>query len=80
MIELRIVRIECFILFFFQMVSALTSIKPVNKTDAMTLMQNYGTLANMINSSEEKLAQCPGFGARKAKKLHKTLNESFLKK
>ncbi|XP_039430045.1 DNA excision repair protein ERCC-1 [Culex pipiens pallens] len=63
-----------------KMVSALTSIKPVNKTDAMTLMQNYGTLANMINSSEEKLAQCPGFGARKAKKLHKTFNESFLKK
>ncbi|EAT40150.1 AAEL008081-PA [Aedes aegypti] len=62
-----------------KLVSALTNIKPVNKTDAMTLIQNYGTLANMINSSEEKLSLCSGLGPRKAKKLHKTFNENFLK-
>ncbi|XP_055633789.1 DNA excision repair protein ERCC-1 [Toxorhynchites rutilus septentrionalis] len=62
-----------------KLVSALTHIKPVNKTDAMTLIQNYGTLANIINSSEEKLSQCTGLGPRKAKKLYKTFNENFLK-
>lgn len=62
-----------------KLVSALTNIKPVNKTDAMTLIQNYGTLACMINSSEEKLSLCSGLGPRKAKKLHKTFNENFLK-
>ncbi|XP_058444255.1 DNA excision repair protein ERCC-1 [Malaya genurostris] len=62
-----------------KLVSALTNIKPVNKTDAMTLIQNYGTLANMITSSEEKLSLCAGLGPRKAKKLHKTFNENFLK-
>lgn len=58
---------------------ALTNIKPVNKTDAMTLLQNFGTLENLINSSEEKLASVSGLGPRKVSKLFKTLNEPFLK-
>ncbi|XP_055524808.1 DNA excision repair protein ERCC-1 [Wyeomyia smithii] len=62
-----------------QLVSALTTIKPVNKSDAMTLTQNYGTLANMIKSSEEKLKLCAGLGPRKAKNLYRTFNENFLK-
>lgn len=59
--------------------TALTNIKPVNKTDAMTLLQNFGTLENLINSSEEKLASVSGLGPRKVSKLFKTLNEPFLK-
>ncbi|XP_019529987.3 DNA excision repair protein ERCC-1 [Aedes albopictus] len=62
-----------------KLVSALTAIKPINKTDAMTLIQHSGTLANMIDSSEEKLSQCPGLGPRKAKKLYKVFNENFMK-
>lgn len=59
--------------------TALTNIKPVNKTDAMTLLANFGTLENLINSSEEKLASVSGLGPRKVSKLFKTLNEPFLK-
>uniref|UniRef100_A0A336M8L9 DNA excision repair protein ERCC-1 n=1 Tax=Culicoides sonorensis TaxID=179676 RepID=A0A336M8L9_CULSO len=59
--------------------AALTNIKPVNKTDAVTLLQNFGTLANLINCSEEKLASVSGLGPRKVSKLFKTLNEPFLK-
>lgn len=44
----------------------------------MTLLQNFGSLANIINSSEDSIAQCPGLGPRKAKKLYKTFNDSFL--
>jgi DNA excision repair protein ERCC-1 len=59
-------------------VNALSSIKPVNKTDSMTLISTFGSLKNMIDASEKKLGQCPGFGARKALKLYKVLHEPFL--
>lgn len=57
---------------------ALTNIKPLNKTDAMTLLQNFGSLANLINATEDQLSQCDGLGPRKAKKLFQTFNEPFL--
>jgi DNA excision repair protein ERCC-1 len=51
----------------------------VNKTDAMTLLTNFGTLSNLIQASENKLNSCPGFGQKKAAKMYKVFNESFLK-
>ncbi|XP_041970792.1 DNA excision repair protein ERCC-1 [Aricia agestis] len=63
-----------------KIVNALSSIKPVNKTDAMTLISTFGSLENIIKATERRLADCPGFGATKAKKLHKALHEPFLKK
>ncbi|XP_035892659.1 DNA excision repair protein ERCC-1 [Anopheles stephensi] len=62
-----------------KLVRALTSIKPVNQTDAMILLQNYGTLGKLINTTEEKLSMCSGLGPRKVKKLHKTFSENFRK-
>ncbi|KAI8424131.1 hypothetical protein MSG28_002727 [Choristoneura fumiferana] len=63
-----------------KIINALSSIKPVNKTDAMTLLTTFGTLANIIKATESRLAECPGFGATKAKKLYKALHEPFLKR
>ncbi|KAL0832615.1 hypothetical protein ABMA28_000812 [Loxostege sticticalis] len=63
-----------------KIINALSSIKPVNKTDAMTLLTRFGTLENIIKATESKLAECPGFGATKAKKLYKALHEPFLKR
>lgn len=63
-----------------KVVNALTTIKPVNKTDAMTLIARFGALENIIQASENRLADCPGFGATKAKKLYKALHEPFLKR
>ncbi|XP_023948064.2 DNA excision repair protein ERCC-1 isoform X2 [Bicyclus anynana] len=63
-----------------KIVNALSSIKPVNKTDAMTLITRFSTLENIIKATESQLAECPGFGATKAKKLYKALHEPFLKK
>ena len=65
--------------FSFKIISALTSIKSVNKTDAMTLITNFGTLENLINSTEAKLSSCVGLGPRKAQMIQKTFNEPFLK-
>lgn len=63
-----------------KLVAALTVIKPVNKTDAMTLLQNFGSLATLVRASEAQLTQCPGLGPRKAVKLYRTFNEKFLNK
>lgn len=71
--------IDNYVFVVFQIVNALSSIKPVNKTDAMTLLTTFGTLANIIKATESRLAECPGFGATKAKKLYKALHEPFLK-
>lgn len=46
----------------------------------MTLISQFGTLENIIKATESRLAECPGFGATKAKKLHKALHEPFLKR
>uniref|UniRef100_A0A7G3AYU7 DNA excision repair protein ERCC-1 n=2 Tax=Lutzomyia longipalpis TaxID=7200 RepID=A0A7G3AYU7_LUTLO len=62
---------------YTKLVTALSSIKSVNKTDSMTLLQNYGTLENIMKSSEERLVSCPGLGPRKAKKLYKLFHEPF---
>ncbi|XP_037938370.1 DNA excision repair protein ERCC-1-like [Teleopsis dalmanni] len=61
-----------------KLVAALTHIKPVNKTDAVTLLQTFGNLENLINASDERLSQVIGLGPRKAQKLYKTLHEPFL--
>ncbi|XP_033250925.1 DNA excision repair protein ERCC-1-like isoform X2 [Drosophila miranda] len=63
-----------------KLVAALTNIKPVNKTDAVTLLQTFGNLGNVITASEERLSQVIGLGPRKAKRLFKTLQDPFLNK
>ncbi|CAH2071637.1 unnamed protein product, partial [Iphiclides podalirius] len=63
-----------------KIINALSSIKPVNKTDAMTLLTTFGTLENIIKATERRLADCPGFGITKAKKLYRALHEPFLKR
>lgn len=46
----------------------------------MTLITTFGTLENIIKAKESRLAECPGFGTTKAKKLYKALHEPFLKR
>jgi len=60
-----------------KLIEALTSIKAVNKTDAVTLLATFGTLAAVVAASPAELALCPGFGPNKAGKLHKVLHEQF---
>ena len=60
-----------------KIVEALTSVKSVNRTDAVTLLGTFKTLSNIITASVDDLALCPGFGPNKAKKLHKVFSENF---
>ena len=60
-----------------KIVEALTSVKSVNRTDAVTLLGTFKTLSNIISASADDLALCPGFGPNKAQKLHKVFSENF---
>ena len=60
-----------------KMIEALTSIKSINKTDAVTLLGTFKTLADILRAEPEDLALCPGLGPNKAKKLYKVLHEPF---
>ena len=51
-----------------KLVDALTSVKSVNKTDAVTLINVFGSLETIIEASIEDLTLCPGFGPQKAQR------------
>ena len=60
-----------------KLIDALTSVKSVNKTDAVTLLSTFGSLENIVKASIEDLTLCPGFGPQKAQRLHKVLHQTF---
>ncbi|XP_076376706.1 DNA excision repair protein Ercc1 [Megalopta genalis] len=62
-----------------KLVSALTTIRSVNKTDATTLLSTFGTLSELIDAEPNLLALCPGVGLQKAQRIHKILHEPFLR-
>lgn len=45
----------------------------------MTLLSTFGSLENMIKAPKQKLAVCPGFGAKKASQFYKVIHEPFIK-
>lgn len=57
----------------------LTSVRSVNKTDAMTLLNTFHTMEGVLKATQEDLSFCPGFGPQKAKRAFDLFNEPFLK-
>uniref|UniRef100_A0A8C3PH48 Uncharacterized protein n=1 Tax=Calidris pygmaea TaxID=425635 RepID=A0A8C3PH48_9CHAR len=47
------------------MTDCLTSVKSVNKTDALSLLTTFGSLAAVVAASREDLSLCPGVGPQK---------------
>lgn len=64
---------------YLRFIQALTTIKPINKSDAMVLIDKFKTLEGILKASEHQIANLPGIGDRKAKKLHSTLHAKFCK-
>lgn len=64
---------------YLRLIQALTTIKPINKSDAMVLIDKFKTLGGILKASQHQIASLPGFGDRKAKKLHGTLHAKFCK-
>ena len=49
---------------------SLSSIKSINKTDAITLVSTFDSLDMLIKATPEQLITCAGLGPTKAKNLH----------
>uniref|UniRef100_A0A3Q0RP85 DNA excision repair protein ERCC-1 n=1 Tax=Amphilophus citrinellus TaxID=61819 RepID=A0A3Q0RP85_AMPCI len=57
----------------------LTTVKSINKTDAITLLSAFSSVEGIISASKEDLVLCPGLGPQKAKRLFDVLHKPFLK-
>lgn len=60
---------------YSQLIDCLTSIRSINKTDAMVLLSTFGTLEKIIQASVADLSMCPGMGPLKAKRLYDALQK-----
>ena len=64
--------------FLAQLGDALTSVRPLNKTDVATLHATFGSLAAMMRATPQQLALCPGLGERKVQRLVETFTAPFV--
>lgn len=55
-------------------VEFLTKIPMVNSTDAMVLLERFGSIRNIVDASEKDLTRLPGIGGKKAKQIIDTFN------
>ncbi|XP_066595550.1 DNA excision repair protein ERCC-1 [Prorops nasuta] len=62
-----------------KIMNALTAIRSINKTDATTLLQTFGSLKAICNTNQANLALCPGIRLQKAQRLYNTLHQPFLR-
>ena len=56
---------------------AMTSVRSVNKTDSVTLLDIFGSFAGVCAATEQQLVLCPGLGEKKVKRLYQALHEPF---
>ncbi|XP_068185739.1 DNA excision repair protein ERCC-1 [Antennarius striatus] len=57
----------------------LTTVKSINRTDAITLLSTFSSIEGIISASKEDLVLCPGLGPQKARRLYDVLHKPFLK-
>lgn len=57
---------------------ALTSIKGINRTDAVTLLSTFETFENLVNANSDEISLCPGISMVKAERLHAIFNKPFI--
>ncbi|KAM6289235.1 DNA excision repair protein ERCC-1 [Aegotheles albertisi] len=65
--------------FLSRMTDCITSVKAVNRTDVLSLLSTFGSLAAVVGASREDLSLCPGVGPQKARRLFEVLHEPFRK-
>ena len=56
---------------------AMTSVRSVNKTDSITLLDTFGSFSGICAATEQQLILCPGLGEKKVKRLYQALHEPF---
>ncbi|VDP85174.1 unnamed protein product [Echinostoma caproni] len=60
-----------------QITGFLTSVRRITKTDAVSAIDKFKTVADIIMAEESELEALSGFGQRKAKKLHEVFRLPF---
>jgi len=60
-----------------RLTSALTCVRGVNRTDAVTLGKSFGTLADLLRATPEQLSARPGIGPAKVNRLCEAFNQPF---
>lgn len=66
--------------FLPRLTKTLTSVRSVNKTDVLTLLDVFGSFSGICRASSEQLVLCPGIGEKKVKRLHQALHQPFERK
>lgn len=61
------------------LVETLTTIKSVNRTDAVTLLSAFETFDSLIRANTDELTVCSGISMLKARRLHSTFNKPFIR-
>lgn len=64
---------------FSKLVDALSSVKSINRPDAIKLLSSFGTLEKIAQASKDELSLHPGMGPHKASRLYDVLRQPFLK-
>lgn len=62
-----------------QVAHALASVRSVNKTDAVQLLNNFGCWKNIVGASVDELSVCPGLGPKKVRRLYEAFRKPFSK-
>ena len=55
----------------------LCAIKSINKTDASTLRQTFGSIKKISDASKSELSICPGLGPLKVNRVHEIFRMPF---
>lgn len=60
-----------------RLVEFITGPRSINKTDAISLVSNFGSLRAAINAQPEEISLVGGWGEKKVEQWHTTVNEGF---
>jgi len=60
--------------FLPRITKVLGNVRSINKTDASTLLETFGSFQGVCGAEAHQLALIPGFGEKKVKRLHAALN------
>lgn len=59
------------------LVDFITVPRSVNKTDAFSLVSNFGSIRAAVNARPEEIGTIPGWGEKKVERWYNTVNEPF---
>lgn len=66
--------------FLPKVTSILTTVRSVNRTDAVTLLDMFGSLRGISRASQEDLLHCPGVGDKKGQRIYEAFHEPFVRR